>query len=67
MACYEQVIALSERNGKQNMDYLMALYFSGDKRFFSVKREMEKNNPALSADLSFFAGDKRRVLLSLYP
>lgn len=67
MACYQHVVAVSERDGVKNMDYLMALYFSGNEKFPSVKKEMEERNPALSSDFSIFAQDKRSALLVIYP
>lgn len=67
LACYQHVIAMTEHDGVQNMDYLMALYFSGNEKFQTVKKEMEEHNQALRAYFSFFEQDKRSALLTLYP
>lgn len=66
-ACYQRVIAESERNHLENMDYLMALFFTDDKKFPVQKQRLQQQNPALSGDLILFDQDKRGVLMSIYP
>ncbi|UXY11949.1 hypothetical protein N7922_05295 [Kosakonia sp. ML.JS2a] len=66
-ACYKHVISLSERSGSENMDYLMALFFTDDGRFEAEKKKLAASNPSLSRDFGIFDQDKRQLLLSLYP
>ncbi|MFE8100768.1 hypothetical protein RBA71_04605 [Brenneria goodwinii] len=65
--CYKKVIFLSENNDTENMDYLMALFLSGDDRFEKKKEILMKNNQSLENDFSIFSHDKKSVLQSIYP
>ena len=66
-ACYQRVINASERKQVENMDYVMALFFTDDKKLADVKQRLLKQNPALADDFKIFTQGKRSVLLSLYP
>ncbi|WP_039057150.1 hypothetical protein [Enterobacter sp. Bisph1] len=66
-ACYKRVIGLSEHQGREDMDYLMALYFTDDRTFQTVKQRLLQQNPAFSSDFTLFEQDKLDMLRSLYP
>ncbi|MHA0982228.1 tetratricopeptide repeat protein [Kosakonia cowanii] len=66
-ACYQRVISESESNHIENMDYLMALFFTNDDKFPAVKQRLLTKNPALSNDFTLFSQDKRSVLMAIYP
>ncbi|MEN4873099.1 hypothetical protein [Kosakonia cowanii] len=66
-ACYQRVISESESNHIENMDYLMALFFTNDDKFPAVKQRLLTKNPALSDDFTLFSQDKRSVLMAIYP
>lgn len=66
-ACYQRVISESESNHIENMDYLMALFFTNDDKFLAVKQRLLTKNPALSDDFTLFSQDKRSVLMVIYP
>ena len=65
--CYQRVISESESNHIENMDYLMALFFTNDDKFPAVKQRLLTKNPALSDDFTLFSQDKRSVLMAIYP
>ena len=66
-ACYQRVISESESKHIENMDYLMALFFTNDDKFPAVKQRLLTKNPALSNDFTLFSQDKRSVLMAIYP
>ncbi|AZI86371.1 hypothetical protein EH164_04455 [Kosakonia sp. CCTCC M2018092] len=66
-ACYQRVISESESNHIENMDYLMALFFTNNDKFPTVKQRLLTKNPALSDDFNIFSQDKRSVLMVIYP
>ena len=49
------------------MDYLMALFFTNNDKFPTVKQRLLTKNPALSDDFNIFSQDKRSVLMAIYP
>ncbi|QTF07910.1 hypothetical protein HC231_08175 [Brenneria izadpanahii] len=67
LSCYKKVVFLSEKNGTENMDYLMALFFSDDEKFEKKKNTLIKNNHSLENNFSIFSYDKKSVLQSIYP
>ncbi|MCG8709070.1 hypothetical protein JHU04_002301 [Brenneria sp. 4F2] len=67
LSCYKKFIFLSESNETENMDYLMALFFSDDDRFEEKKSALMKKNQSLENDFSIFSHDKKSVLKSIYP
>lgn len=66
-ACYQRVIVDSESKHLENMDYLMALYFTDDPKFPAQKQRLQQENPTLSRDFALFDQDKHSLLMSLYP
>lgn len=65
-SCYAKVISLKEASNKKDIDYLMALFMTNDKRFDKEKRIYMKGRND-NHDMEIFKYNKRKVLSELYP
>ncbi|UQY44902.1 hypothetical protein [Mixta hanseatica] len=64
--CYKNALSAAEKKGVNNLDYLMILYFSGDKRFDQAKEKYLCHNGS-DAIISIFDKSRDEVLKQLYP
>lgn len=64
--CYKQVISLAEGKGIKDTDYLMALFFTDDKRF-TKEKESYIARTGFERDFDIFNKSKSEVLQVFYP
>ncbi|WP_414163476.1 hypothetical protein ACMGGS_16210 [Superficieibacter sp. BNK-5] len=64
--CYKHVISLVEGKGIKDTDYLMALFFTDDKRF-TKEKEGYIARTGFERDLDIFNKSKSEVLQIFYP
>ncbi|MFK8256203.1 hypothetical protein ACFL9S_00245 [Erwinia sp. AnSW2-5] len=65
--CYKKVISLSQENNAIDSDYLSALFFMDDKRFYALKNELIKENKFKKSDFLVFTLGKEKMLHEFFP